>query len=144
MQMRINKYFRHRSSGLLPQVILFFALQVVLNLNGLYSNDGKSMDRLPDVSIRFEFDKRLEARPYRVFLKKEEEFSNNLEWNDPNRFQLYQPGQTAYDFYNIKPGLYWVGITFNYLLKDGRVEEWEFVEPWISTEGPKIHVIGSK
>lgn len=135
--MRIKQSFKHRSSGMLPKVILFFALQVVLNLNGLYSNDGKSMERLPDVSIRFEFDERLEARPYRVFLKKEEEFYNILEFNDLNRVRLFQPGQTTYDFYNIKPGIYWVGITLNYLQKDGRVEECEFVRPWISTEGPE-------
>jgi hypothetical protein len=87
--------------------------------------------------------------PCRVFLKKEKEFYNILEFNDSNRVRLFQPGKTTYDFYNIKPGIYWVGITLNYLQKDGRVEECEFVRPEISTESPgdttnRIEVIRNK
>lgn len=87
--------------------------------------------RRPKVSIRFEFDKRLKERPYRVYISTTEEMLTDETLIEPSRFQFYEHGKTSYDFFNIKPGRYWVGFSFRYLHKDWRVDELVYVDPGV-------------
>lgn len=96
---------------------------------------GKTLK--PCVSILFQFDPQITARPYRIFLLKEKEFYDDLSNEIAlNRVQLYKTGKEIYDFYNVKPGIYWVGVSFLYLSKKWKQYEVNFIRPAITT-GPK-------
>ena len=145
---KIIKYFIHRYFSLLLPVIFFFLVQMSIDVPFLYARGLESADQYGDVNIYFQFDPRFKARPFKVFLKKDEERHKDLEKIDPNRVQYYEVGKLAYDFQNIKTGKYWVGFSFKYLRKNrfmGKpVIEIEFMSTWISTETNLIEVKNDK
>ena len=68
------KSFIHRYSSLLLTVILFFLVQMSVDVPFFYARGLESADQYGDVNIYFQFDQRLKARPFRVFLKKKSEW----------------------------------------------------------------------
>lgn len=144
MQASNKRTFIYRRITILQQVFLFFLFANSIYLNELYSQNKGTANHPPNVSVHFEFDSRLKARPFRVILMKDEEFNEGKSASldiDSNRIKIYRPGLLVYDFYDIEPGLYWVGVTFNILLKKKmnnlRVLEDVFIDPGISTvRGP--------
>lgn len=130
---KMEKIFSNQSYRLLLRIVLISFLFIFFGIKTLYSECEKPGNQSPHVTVHFQFDHRLKARPYRVFLKKKEEWNRVLENIDTDRVQFLQPGKVSYDFYNIKPGTYWVGFSFKYLLKKKInnlwVIEWEFVKP---------------
>ena len=138
--MRKNEIIKpsiHRYFSLLLTVAFFLGLNTLLGSTGINSKSQESKKLMPNVSICFDFDARLKAIPGHVFLKEEEEL-RIIEKIDPGRVQLYEAGKDIYDFYNIKPGIYRVGFSFKYLLKQkmGNTEviRHTFVNPAISTD----------
>ena len=129
----MKKSFSNQSYRLLLRIVLISVLSIFSGIKTLYSECEKPGNQSPHVTVHLQFDHRMKVRPYRVFLKKKEEWNKSLEQMDPDRVQFFQPGKVSYDFYNIKPGTYWVGFSFNYFLKKKInnlwVIEWEFVEP---------------
>lgn len=145
---KIKQSFIYRCFSLLLLVVLFFLAQISVDLPFLYARVSESADQYGDVNIYFQFDPQLKSRPFRVFIKKDDERHKDLEMIDPNRVQYYEVGKLAYDFQNIKTGKYWVGFSFKYLRKNrfmGKpVIEIEFMDTWISTETNLIEVKNNK
>jgi hypothetical protein len=129
----MKKIFSNQFHRLLLRIVLISFLFIFFGIKTLYSECEKPGTQSPHVTVDFQFDHRLKARPYRVFLKKKEEWNRVLENIDADRVQFFQHGKMSYNFYNIKPGTYWVGFSFNYFLKKKInnlwVSEWEFAKP---------------
>lgn len=122
-----------KTERLVFSLILPIFLIIPFNFNMFYLFGDQPVKQRPEVSVRFRFDERLKPRPYRVFLKKESEWDDNLDRFDPNRVQFYETGKLVYDFYSIPPGVYWLGISFKMLRKDGSVIESEYVKRQVKT-----------
>ena len=116
---KIKQYFIQQAlSIMILMVLLLFVFYFLFHSKILYSESNESEEQGGDVSINFEFDIRLQARPFRVFLKRTEELNKGLKMIDSDRVQLFEAGKLIYDFPNMKPGTYWVGFSFKYLLKN--------------------------
>ena len=137
MNIKFNQSVIFKCAGVVATAALFSGLNTLLDCTGINSKSRESKKLMPNVSICFDFDARLKERPIHVFLKKKDEWEK-VEKIDPKRVQLYEAGKDIYDFYNIEPGIYWVGFSFNYLLKqkikNKEVIEWIYVDPGRSIE----------
>jgi hypothetical protein len=134
---KIKQFIIHRYFRLLVPVVFFFPVQMSVDLLSFYAMGIESADQYGYVTIHFQFDQRLKARPFRIFIKKENEWYESLDNIDTDRVQFYELGKVSYDFKNIKPGIYWVGFSFKFLKKNelngSPVLELEYVRPGITT-----------
>jgi hypothetical protein len=137
----MNSQKRFIINSFIKQLIsfsLFFILSSII-LNSTTAVNRISGDPQCRVTLSIKYDKYLPARPIYLFLKKENEWYDELGEIDKNRIRAYKNDRHIYRFYDLKSGSYWVGFSIKYLgKKKNKDDNWitsdfEYVQPAIVT-----------